>query len=245
MAFNNSQDSEFDPEMERILHEHFDAEDSELQSPGDPWQLLQSRMEEPDAPSFFPRFLGGLNPLREFRVSPAFAGAAVAVVAVAVVATVWAVSGNGGPDSSGGMAALPPTEMPAQTALAVPTESLQGDADDERTGEPTAVAAEAAETATEPASEEAERDAVSPTTPEQAPTTVAAQVVPTPTPAPQPTARPAEEEMMESEAEAERAAVPTPAPYATAVPVPSATTAPAMEAAMRGPRGTPTPAAGR
>ena len=58
-------------------------------------------MEEPDSPSFFSRFsrlVGGLTPPGGFRVSPAFAGAAVAVVAVAVVATVWAVSGNGGPE---------------------------------------------------------------------------------------------------------------------------------------------------
>ena len=117
MARNDSQDSEFDPEMERILQEHFDAEASDLRSPSDPWNWLESRMEEPESSSFFSRLLGGLNPLREFRLSPAFAGAAVAVVAVAVVATVWAVSGNGGPESSGGMASLPPTEAPAESSL--------------------------------------------------------------------------------------------------------------------------------
>ena len=117
MARNSSKDNEFDPEMERILHEHFDAEDPEFLSPSDPWEWLQSRMEEQDTPSVISRFLGGLMPPGRFRVSPAFAGAAAAVVAVAVVATVWAVSGNGGPDSSGGMASLPPTEAPAESSL--------------------------------------------------------------------------------------------------------------------------------
>ena len=116
MAFNNAQDSEFDPEMERILREHFDAEAADLGSPSDPWGWLESRMEEPVSPSFFSRLLGGLNPLREFRVSPALAGAAVAVAAVAVVATVWAVSGNGGPESSGSIASLPPTDAPASSS---------------------------------------------------------------------------------------------------------------------------------
>ena len=115
MAYDNSQDpsqdGEFDPEVERILHEHFDVEGPDLRSPTDPWTWLQSRMEDPAPPPFFSRFLGGLNPLREFRVSPAFAGAAVAVVAVAVVATVWAVSGDGDPEEpSGQMAAMAPTE---------------------------------------------------------------------------------------------------------------------------------------
>ena len=116
MAFNNAQDNEFDPEMERILQEHFEAEAADLQSPVDPWRWLESRMEEPGSSSFFTRLLGGLKPLQGFPVSPAFAGAAVAVVAVAVVATVWAVSGNGDPGSSGGMASLPPADAPASTA---------------------------------------------------------------------------------------------------------------------------------
>ena len=116
MAYRNSQDNEFDPEMERILQEHFDAEASDLRSPGDPWAWLESRMEEPGSSSFFSRLLGGLKPLQGFPVSPAFAGAAVAVVAVAVVATVWAVSGNGDPGSPGGMASPSPADAPASTA---------------------------------------------------------------------------------------------------------------------------------
>ncbi len=117
MARNNFQDNEFDPEMERILQEHFDAEASDLRSPNDPWEWLQSRTEEQDTPSVFSRFLGGLIPPGRFRVSPAFGGAAVAVVAVAVVATVWAVSGNGDGGPSGGMASLPLTEAPAESSL--------------------------------------------------------------------------------------------------------------------------------
>ena len=117
MARNDSQDSEFDPEMERILQVHFDAEASDLRSPSDPWNWLEGRMVEPAPPSFFSRLVGGLKPPGGFRISPALAGAGVAVVAVAVVATVWAVSANGGQQSSGGIASLPPTEAPAESSL--------------------------------------------------------------------------------------------------------------------------------
>ncbi len=55
MAYNESQDSEFDPGMERILREHFESESAELRSPSDPWDRLQSRMEELQAPSFLSR----------------------------------------------------------------------------------------------------------------------------------------------------------------------------------------------
>jgi len=115
MAYNDSPDNEFDQEMERILQEHFQAEDSSLRAPNDPWEWLESRLEEPANPSFFSRLLGMMNPMREGRLSPAFAVAAVAVVAVAAAAIVWAVSGDGGQDSTGGLAAVPATVAPAAT----------------------------------------------------------------------------------------------------------------------------------
>ena len=109
MAYNDSPDNEFDQEMERILQEHFDAEDSNLRAPGNPWEWLESRLEEPANPSFFSRLLGLMNPIREGRLAPAFAVAGVAVVAVAVAAVVWAMSG-GGPESPGALAVAPVTE---------------------------------------------------------------------------------------------------------------------------------------
>ncbi len=197
MAFNNAQDNEFDPEMERILREHFEAEAADLRSPGDPWRWLESRMEEPDPPSFFSRFLGGLNPVRQFRVSPALAGAAVAVVAVAVVASVWAVSGNGGAEPSGQMASLPPTEAPASTAR------------------PTAIAM-GREQATEAASDAQLTD--------PDPTTAAgAAPLPMPTPMPQPTAAPEAATEESESATQQSAAAATPAPHATQVAAPQAT----------------------
>ena len=117
MARNDSPDNEFDPEMEGILREHFQSEASDLRSPSDPWVWLESHMEEPVPPSFFSRLLGSLKPLGQFRLSPAFAGAGVAVIAVAIAATVWVVSSNGGPETSGGLAAVAPTEAPAATVL--------------------------------------------------------------------------------------------------------------------------------
>ena len=206
MAFNNAQDNEFDPEMERILQEHFDAEASDLRSPSDPWRWLESRMGEPDSSSFFSRLMGGLTLPGRFRVSPALAGAAVAVVAVAVVATVWAVSGNGDPGSSGGMASLPPSDAPASTAR------------------PTAIAMGRTQ-ATEAAS------AVQRTDPN--PTSAGAATFSVPTSMPQPTAAPEATVEMEEEAASDTqraAAVPTPAAYATQVPAAQATTAPAMAA---------------
>ena len=117
MAYNDSPDSEFDPEMERALQEHFDADADNLRAPGNPWEWLESRLEEPAAPSFFSRLLGMMNPMREGRLSPAFAVTGVAVVAVAVAAIVWAVSGDGGQDSTGGLAAVPTTDAPAPTVM--------------------------------------------------------------------------------------------------------------------------------
>ena len=63
MAHENSPDNEFDQEMERVLREHFDAEDFGLRSPSDPWEWLESRMEEPEAPSFLSRLMGSLAAL--------------------------------------------------------------------------------------------------------------------------------------------------------------------------------------
>ena len=110
MAYNDSPDNEFDQEMERILQEHFDAEDSSLRAPSNPWEWLESRLEEPANPSFFSRLLGMMNPMREGRLSPAFAVAGVAVIAVAIAATVWAMSGDGGAEPPGGLALSPVTE---------------------------------------------------------------------------------------------------------------------------------------
>ena len=70
MAYNESSDSEFDQEMERILSEHFDSEDPALRTPNDPWPLLESRMEEPEPQSFFSRVMGRMNPMRDGQLSP-------------------------------------------------------------------------------------------------------------------------------------------------------------------------------
>ncbi len=124
----NNEDNE-DQEMERVLREHFDAEAPNLRAPGDPWEWLESRMDEPPAPSFFSRLLPSF-PLRRESIRPAFAVAGVAVVAVAVAATVWAITGDGGWNpgdelaQAPGATALPPAPTPATTArqeAAVPT----------------------------------------------------------------------------------------------------------------------------
>ena len=116
MAYNDTQDNEFDQEMERILQEHFQAEESNLRAPGDPWPWLESRLEEPASPSFFSRLMGLMSPIREGRLAPAFAVAGVAVVALAVAAVVWTMSG-GGPESPVGLAVAPVTEESAGAPL--------------------------------------------------------------------------------------------------------------------------------
>ena len=123
MAYNDSPDNEFDQEIERILQEHFDAEDSNLRAPGNPWEWLESRLEEPANPSFFSRLLGLMNPIREGRLAPALAVAGVAVVAVAVAAVVWAMSG-GGPESPGALAVAPVTEESDRAPFATAAPAL-------------------------------------------------------------------------------------------------------------------------
>ena len=233
MAYDNTQDNEFDPEMERILREHFDAEASDLRSPGDPWRWLESRMEDPSPPSFFSRLLAGLNPSGGFRLSPALGGAAVAVVAVAVVATVWAVSGNGDPGSSGGVASLSPTEAPASTAA--PTAMAMGRA-------PTTAAASGTRGPAGPEGRQGParspgQTASSASTPMAQPTTAAQMAM-------------EESEFMEEEATSNTqmaAAAPTPAIFATQAPMAQATAAPATAAtqaqgAARGPQAEAGPA---
>ena len=124
MAYNESSDSEFDQEMERLLREHLDADGPALRAPNDPWPLLESRMEEPEPPSFFSRVMGRLNPMRDGQLSPGFAIASLAVGVVAVAAVVWAVAGSDGPESPGRLAAVPATEIPAPAPMS--TTALPG-----------------------------------------------------------------------------------------------------------------------
>ena len=137
MAFNDSPDNEFDQEMESILQEHFEAEGPDLRAPGDPWGWLESRLEEPAAPPFFSRLLGFLNPVRDGRLSPAFAVAGVAVVAIAVAAVAFLVfAGIGGEEENGGLAVVQVTETPSEglsepaTPLPATDRSQSGSRDD-------------------------------------------------------------------------------------------------------------------
>ena len=216
MAYNDSPDNEFDQEMERILQEHFKAEDSSLRAPGDPWDWLESRLEEPSVPPFFSRLLGFMNPMRQGRLAPAFAVAGLAVVALAVFAVVWAISGNGGTESGGELAAVPVTEereAPAMAAAPTATEAPRPAATQERSR---AIAYQATE-----APAQADRS-VGVATP--VPTAMAAaapaptaRIAAAPTPMAAPTRTPAPTPMEESVEEAEPAAAPAPSPRPTPV----------------------------
>ena len=241
MAYNDSPDSEFDPEMERILQEHFDEEGVNLRAPSNPWEWLESRLEEPAAPSFFSRLLGMMNPIREGRLSPAFAVAGVAVVAVAVAAVIWAISGGDGPESPGGMAVVPVAEESASASLptvALAATPIPGSVEVTRIVEMEVEEAPAATAAPAPTS--------MPTAPTTAP---AAAPAPAATTAPvavsaAPTATPQTAFAVEVTREAEvmamedsSSAMATPAVTASAAPAPTAAVAGA-----RGPRGESGPA---
>ena len=238
MARNDTPDNEFDTEVERILREHFDSEAPGLRSPNDPWPWLESRLEEPDPSSFFSRLLGSLNPLRGFRLSPAFAGAGVAVIAVAVAATVWAVSGDGGSEPTGGIAAISATQAPASTSLpteAPPVPSEPRPEEQRSTAQPQSGPSPEGEDST-PESESAASLAVPVPTPSPSPLDATPESqVPVSTPSPVSTAMSRlviveDETMEEAEADSQAALgapVPTPAilMYSTAVPSPRATAA--------------------
>ena len=226
MAYNDSQDSEFDPEMERILREHFDADAAELRSPGDPWAWLESRMKEPESPPFFHRLLGFLNPVREGRLSPAFA-ASIAVVAAAGAIAAFVVVFDGGTGSGDGVPVAPVTESPASTATPAPFDvtrvvrgtaappgpaGIQGPTGEE--GAPGAAGPQG------PTGEEGAPSAAGP----QGPSDTSAPRLPTPRPTATPTMAQVEvtretvvTRVVEVEAEAAEEA-PTVMPYATALP---------------------------
>ncbi len=269
MARNESPENEFDQEMERLLREHFESEAADLQSSRDPWPWLESRMKEPAPPSFFPRILGNMNPVKQGRLSPAFAVASVAVVAVAVTAVVWAATGDGGTETLGGpedLAVVQPAESQPIAAPAAAATSI-----------PAAVARDAsATTAPQPAAERETQALSAAALPTQVPSSAvptpasaatpasAPAVVPTPSPAPRlgtvvPTIAPAAVARATPDPSATEvpvavtmptpAAAPTESPAAMAVATPSpqaepaAAAAPAMSdaAGPRGPRGRPGP----
>lgn len=97
MAYDDSPEQEFDPEMERILRDYFAAESAGLRAPGGLWARLAGRMQQPAPPSFFSRLRRGLSPMRNGRFSPVIAVAGMAAAAIALSALVWlVVGGNGG-----------------------------------------------------------------------------------------------------------------------------------------------------
>ena len=241
MAYSDSSDNEMDQEMERVLRDHFYADRDNLRAPGDPWEWLESRMEEPQAPSFLTRVLGAVAPLWQVRPSLAFAGAGVAVVAVVVAAVVWATSGAGGPESPDGLVVAPATEVtataPPQTAGPTAATPLQEGQVSTVEPQSTSVSEEGSTASSAFAATPIARTAVptqaammeEPEADEPASATPAPNAVPVPTPFPLATAAPElartaapiKAPAMMEESEPEEPASATPAPFAT--PAPSAT----------------------
>ena len=222
-----------DREMESLLQEHFDAEGPNLHIPKDPWEWLQSRMEEPDRPSLLSRLLNGLGDMREWRPGAAFATAGAAAVVLVAAVIIWSVMGDGGPgDDPGGIVAVAPTA--AATAAPTPAPMMAPTAAPTMAPMATATQAPTAAPATA-----APRATAAPTmAPMMAPTSTA---MPNATPAAtrfRPTAAPT----MAPTAAAPRAtAMPAATPRATAAPTPAPTMAPtaAPRPTQAQPRGTP------
>ncbi len=237
MAYDDSPDHEFDQDMERILQEHFEDEAAELRAPQNTWERLESRLDEPPAPSPVTRWLSNLLPVRGGRFSPAFAGFAAAVVAVVVVSVVLVSFGNGGGDSNGGIAAAPATEEPiarspetaAPAATAAPQAATsrgeadrggpagtQGASDPQESAGSSRTGSQAAPAATEAPAMAKEEESTTISAPAAtaapAPTTAPAAPEATTVPRPMPTVAP----------------MPTSVP--TALPLPASTVAPAAEA---------------
>ena len=111
-----------DQEVERTLREYFASETSDLQTPEDLWQRLESRLEEQSDPSSLSAIRDRMFPRPGRMWSPALATAGVAAVAVVVTASVWAATGGfGGEDPPGELASVTRTESDAETASPAPT----------------------------------------------------------------------------------------------------------------------------
>ena len=77
-----------DRDMERVLKEHFETESSDLRMSKDPWDWLESRMEEPESIPWLSRILNSLRNMFQLRPGPVFSAAgAAAVVLVAIFFT--------------------------------------------------------------------------------------------------------------------------------------------------------------
>ena len=74
--------------MERVLRDHFETESSDLRMSKDPWDWLESRMEEPEKPSLLSRITNRFSNFGGWRPGPVFSAAgAAAVVLVAIFVT--------------------------------------------------------------------------------------------------------------------------------------------------------------
>ena len=77
-----------DREMERVLRDHFESESSDLRMSKDPWDWLESRMDEPSSPPILSRIVNSFRNMFQLRPGPVFSAAgAAAVVLVAIFFT--------------------------------------------------------------------------------------------------------------------------------------------------------------
>ena len=214
---NKNDNGASDREMERVLREHFEAESSDLRMSKDPWDWLESRMEEPDAPP--PKGIwDAITRLFQARPVLAAAGTVAAMLVFAVI--VWNVVGVGDTEyEEEPYAAYAPSPAPtAAPAMAAPAPTMAPTA---APTPPPATAAAAPRPTAYPAATMAPTPA-----PTMAPTPTRQRFVPEVTALPAPTPTPI---IMLSPVDTPTprpTAAPTPAPTAEPTPAPAATMAP-------------------
>ena len=224
---NKNDNGASDREMERVLREHFEAESSDLRMSKDPWDWLESRMEEPDAPP--PKGIWDAI-TRIFQARPVLAAAGTVAAMLVFAVIVWNVVGVGDTEyeEEPYAAYAPSPAATAAPAMAAPAPTMAP------TAAPAATPAAAAPTP-RPAVTAYPVPTLAPTpAPTMAPTPTRQRflpevtalpaptptpmidlqpvIVPTPRPTPEPTPAPT----------AAPRAEPTPAPAATMAPTPTA-----------------------
>ena len=216
MARGNSpmrkNDGASDREMERVLREHFETESPDLRMSNDPWDWLQTRMEEPDTPSFLSRILNSFSNMGAYRPGPVFSAAGAAAVFLVAAVIIWNVIGVGDLGDDEGEAypvawATPAaaTPAPAPTAAPAPTMAVTAAPTPAPTMAPTPRPTMAPTAMPAPTAAPAPAATAAPT-PTRIRMMPAATAMPAPTAAPRPTAAPT--------------AAPTPVPGITPEPTP-------------------------
>ena len=215
---NNNDNGASDRDMERVLREHFEAESSDLRMSKDPWDWLEGRMEEPDAPP--PKGIWDAI-TRIFQPRPVLVAAGTLAAMMVFAVIVWNVVDFGGMDDeadpqtafSPAPSPAPATPAPAATMAPAPAPTAAP-----ATAPPIPAPTAAPTMAPLPAPTMIPTPTRQRFIPEVAATPAIAMSPPIAGPTAAPTLAPGPEPTLAPAATAAPTAAPTPAPAATAAP---------------------------